>query len=119
MTKRAIFTILGATFSTLPPIIAVLSYFPAWRAEGGEYLLSGFTTLLLLISMIPIYKLVRKMLKSPSAWLMWLVAFVAFYLASNIAAEMVVITFIGFISNVTGAIFFRLAKRRDSEDGNL
>ena len=119
MTKRIIFTTLGVIFSVVPAVIAVLSYFPAWCREGGEYVLSGFTTLLLLLAMIPLYKLLRKVLKSPSAWLMWLVAFVAFYLVSNIAEEMVVITFVGFVSNVVGAIFFRIAKVGGVEDGKL
>ena len=43
--------------------------------------------------------------------MVWLVLFVLFFMLSKIANEMTVISFVGFVSNVTGAILFYIAKR--------
>ena len=110
-------TALGAAVSVLPPMLAVLAYFPAWVAEGGEAVLSGFTAFLLIIAALPIFRTMKKLLASPSAWVMWLIAFLVFLLLSNIASEMTVISFVGLIANVIGAIIFRLAKRYKDRDG--
>ena len=110
-------TALGVAVSVLPPMLAVLAYFPAWVAEGGEHVFSGFTAFLLIVAALPIYRTMKKLLASPSAWVMWLVAFLAFLLLSNIAEEMTVISFVGLISNIAGAIAFKLSKRYKDSDG--
>lgn len=109
--KRFVFLGLGVVISILPPVLAVFSFFPIWCAEGGEYVVSGFTALVLLLCALPLFRLIKKLLASPSVWVMWLIAFIVFFALSKIADEMVVISFVGFVSNVLGAILFRLAKK--------
>lgn len=110
--KRKI--ILGAAalaVSVLPPILAIISYFPLWRERGAETVLSGFAALLAVLAAVPIFKLLRRLLSSPSAWMMWLCLFVLFSLLARVADEMVVISFVGTLSGIIGAILFRLARR--------
>ena len=104
---------LGLVLCVIPPAAATLCYFPVWRAEGGETLLSGTALLLLTLAAIPVYKLISAHLRSPAAYTVWLIAFLLFLMLSSIAHEMVVISFVGFIGNLVGAILFRLAGGRD------
>lgn len=116
--KGIILRALGVAVSVLPPAIAALSYFPIWCAAGGEYVVSGFVALLLLLCALPLFNVIKKVLKSPSVWVMWLIAFIAFFSLSKIADEMVIISFVGFVSNVVGAVLFRLAgsKEKNSDE---
>ena len=107
--KRLVLRALGLGLCVIPVTVSILCYFPAWRAEGGEVLLSGTTLLLLCLATVPLYKLISEKLRSPAAYTLWLIAFILFFLLSNIADEMVVISFTGFIGNLLGAITFKLA----------
>ena len=109
-TVKSIFLrVIGLVLCIIPVTVSILCYFPAWRAEGGEVLLSGATLLLLCMAAVPLYKLIAEKLRSPAAYTLWLIAFILFFLLSNIAQEMVVISFTGFIGNLLGAIAFKLA----------
>ena len=109
-TVKSIFLrVIGLVLCVIPVTVSILCYFPAWRAEGGEVLLSGTTLLLLCMAAVPLYKLISAKLRSPAAYTLWLIAFILFFLLSNIAEEMVVISFTGFIGNLLGAIAFKLA----------
>ena len=107
--KSAALYMLGLAVSTLPAVIATLSYFPLWRARGAASVASGFCLLLLLLAALPIVKGAKRMLSSPSVWMLWLIVFLAFYFLGRIANEMTVIAFVGTLSNVTGAVIFKLA----------
>ncbi len=111
--KGLLLRALGLALCVIPPATATLCYFPVWRAEGGETLLSGTALLLLTLAAIPVYKLISAHLRSPAAYTVWLIAFLLFLMLSSIAHEMVVISFVGFIGNLVGAILFRLAGGRD------
>ena len=109
-TVKSIFLrVIGLVLCVIPVSVPILCYFPAWRAAGGEVLLSGATLLLLCMAAVPLYKLISAKLRSPAAYTLWLIAFILFFLLSNIAEEMVVISFTGFIGNLLGAIAFKLA----------
>lgn len=109
-TVKSIFLrVIGLVLCVIPVTVSILCYFPAWRAVGGEVLLSGATLLLLCMAAVPLYKLISAKLRSPAAYTLWLIAFILFFLLSNIAEEMVVISFTGFIGNLLGAIAFKLA----------
>ena len=107
--KSIFLRVIGLVLCVIPVSVAILSYFPAWRAEGGEVLLSGATLLLLCMAAVPLYKLISARLRSPAAYTLWFIAFILFFLLSNIAEEMVVISFTGFVGNLLGAIAFKLA----------
>ena len=109
--KYYFITGIAVLLSILPAAIATLSYFPIWRAKGGAAILSGFTVLLLLLCTAPLIKLIKKILASPSILFVWLAVFLLFFLLREIADEMTVISFVGFISNATAAVLFKIAER--------
>lgn len=95
--------------STVPPLVCTLYYFPVWRERGGATVLSGISLLLMLLCAVPLFKLVRRALSSPSAHMAWFAVFVIFFMLSRIADEMTVISFVGFVGNLVGAILFKTA----------
>ncbi len=106
--KEIVFRILGLGFCTVPPIVAILLYFPIWKNEGGASMLSGFALLLLVLALTPLFNTLKALFRTPSAYVMWFIIFVAFLLLSEIAHEMTVIAFVGFVGNVIGAFLLRL-----------
>ncbi len=116
LVKRLLLTLLAIAVSVLPPAIATLLYFPVWAAEGGELVISGMTALVLVVAAMPIYNIIKKRLRSPAIWSVWLTAFIAFMLLSRIADEMTVISFAGFLSNLAGSVIFKLARRCEVTD---
>jgi hypothetical protein len=103
--------ILGFLLCILPPAICTLNYFPVWREVGYESCIAGGVALLLALCAIPLYKLIAEKLKNPSSYLMWLVLFLLFFGMSRIADQMTVISFVGFVSNLMGAVCFYIAKK--------
>ena len=106
-----VFKALGVIISTLPPLFAVLSYFPIWKERGAEAMLSGLSLFLIMVSVIPLFRTVKSILKSPSAPLIWFIIFIVFFSLSKIADDITVIAFIGFISNLVGALFFSISRK--------
>ncbi len=107
--KSKILAFIGLIFCTVPVILSILFYFPVWEARGGGAVISGFTLLLILVSLVPMFNTLKRFLRSPAAHTMWFIAFIIFFILSNIAEEMTVISFVGFIGNLLGAVFFRLS----------
>lgn len=104
--------IAGFALCIVPPAVCTLCYFPLWKTVDYESCLAGGGALLLAICAVPLYKLIAKAMQSFSAYIMWLIAFLLFFSLSKIADEMTVISFVGFVSNLLGAILFRLARGR-------
>lgn len=101
---------LGLFFSIVPVLCSVLLYFPVWQSEGGGRLLSGGVLLLILIAHLPAFKILKRLLASPSVHTLWFISFLLFFSLSRIAEEMTVISFVGFIGNLIGAFFFKLGE---------
>ena len=109
--KQLLLNVIGLIFSVVPVTLSVLLYFPLWRTQGSVTLISGFTLLLLILAATPLFNIIKEHLKSPSAHTLWFILFVIFFLLSSIARQMTVISFIGFLGNLIGSLFFRRAKR--------
>ena len=116
--RRLLFNALGIGISVIPASVAIFSYFPMWIERDDASILSGFTLLLFAAALIPLYKHLRDILRSPSAPVMWFIFFVLFFILGRIADEMTVISFVGFVTNLIGSIFFKIAKRYGMEAGN-
>ena len=108
---RILFSFLGLAVCILPVVICILKYFPVWTARGGETIFSAITLILLAIAAVPLFSFVKRVLRSPASYTVWLVFFIFFFLISKIAEEMVVISFVGFISNLVGALFFKISRK--------
>lgn len=107
----ALLNVTALVLSVLPAAICTGCYFPLWIDRGPATIISGISLILILISAIPLFKLLKKHFASASAYMVWLVLFLLFFMLSKIADQMTVIAFVGFISNVIGAILFYIAKR--------
>ena len=114
MAKRGIFkvlfSLLGLLLCIVPVAVCILKYFPVWTARGGETIFSAITLILIAIASVPLFSFIKRILRSPASYTVWLILFVLFFLMSNIADEMVVISFVGFTSNLLGAVCFRISK---------
>ena len=116
--SATLFYVLGILISTLPVLTCVLLYFPIWQKGGSGKIISGLTLILLLFSAAPLIKILKQRLKSPSVHTLWFFVFVIFFALSSIAKEMTVISLVGFITNLIGAVFFKISehKKKKSED---
>ncbi len=103
--------VIGMLLCTLPVTACILLYFPVWVNQGGGAVLSGFTVFLLALALMPFYKSIKRFLASAAVYTLWLVAFILFFCLSKIADEMTVISFVGLIGNLMGALCFKLARR--------
>ena len=101
---------LGMLFCILPVTGAILSYFPIWLGCDGSKVLSGFTVLLCIMAHVPLIKGIKRLLASSASYMMWLIVFISFLILSNIAKEMTVISFVGFLGNLLGAVMFKLSE---------
>ncbi len=106
---------LGLVFCIAPVTACVLTYFPIWREAGKAEMLSGITVLLLAMALVPLFNAVKKILHSPSAYMLWLFSFLLFFMLSKIADEMTVISFVGFVGNLIGAILMKLGRKFENE----
>lgn len=107
--KKRVFCLLGYLFSVLPPLVATLICFPSLyeRGDGARAVsLAGLT--LLFLSLLPFWRRLKRLLHSPSAPMLWGIVFTLFYLARLVADEVVLISAIGLVGSVVGAILFRL-----------
>ena len=103
--------IAGFMLCILPPAVCTLMYFPLWKEVGYESCIAGGTALLLALSAIPLHKLIKRFFESYSSYMIWLILFLLFLALSKIADQMTVISLVGFIGNLLGAICFYFARR--------
>lgn len=108
---KLILHFIGILACTVPPIACTLSYFPLWREAGAEYLISGGTALLIILSLIPFYKYVKKLLESCASYVIWLIIFLFCFLMSKVIGEVTVIAFTGFVGNIVGAALMKIGEK--------
>lgn len=104
--------LIGIMLSVIPPAVATLEFFPLWLS-GGETTLSAVSLVLLLFSAIPIFRLFKKHLHSPSPFMLWFVLWLALRMFLPIAAAIETIALVAFPTSLLGAVCFRLAKKRE------
>ena len=110
--KILILNLIGLTIAILPTFLAVISYFPIWKERGTATMISAFSLCLVLVAFLPLMRFMKAHLKSPSATTVWFITFIMFCFLSRIADDMTIISFVGFISNLTASFFFSLARMR-------
>ena len=111
-----ILLILGFALCIVPPAVCALTYFPLWKTAGYASCLAGGAVLVLTVCFVPIYKLLTRVMKSYSSYVMWLILFLIFFTLSKIADQMTVISLVGFVSNLLGEVCFRIARRGNVTD---
>lgn len=113
MSKKMLLRILGFAFSVLPPLIATFEIFPLMTAAGK---VSVLAILAIVLSCIPFIKHLKRMMASPSAWMMWGFVFLFCVVMRAIIDEFYTISMLGLAGSLIGAGFFYLAKR-EAENG--
>lgn len=116
-TRALAFNALGLFFSVIPVGVSIFSYFPLWLAREDASVLSGLGLVLGALALVPFYRYVRDALRCASAPMLWLVLFLTFFLLSRIADEMTVISFVGFVGNAIGSLFFKAARAMCDDRG--
>ena len=100
----------------LPPFIATLVQFPVWVEQSADATISGIFLVLAFFSCIPFIKQIKAFIKSPSVPIMWLVMFIFLTALNNIINEMIVVCFVGTISNTIGTLVYKLGDSVNRED---
>lgn len=98
------------------PLAATMCYFPIWVEKSAEATISGMFIFLALISMVPLFRIIKEKLKSPSAWMIWLILFVLFFALESIVSEVKIIALVGFAANLIGSLIYKRGKRITEEE---
>lgn len=101
--------LLGLAVCTVPVLCTAIAYFPEWVERSDGSAISGFFLLILILAAAPIFKALKMIFHSPASYVMWLLAFLLFFSLEKIAHEMTVISLVGFVSNLVGALLFKIA----------
>jgi hypothetical protein len=110
-TKGRVLKAIALAIDILAPLIATLTQFPIWINKSSEATVSGVVILLAFFSCIPLLKHIKAFLKSPSIPIIWLVMFVMLTLLNSIIDQMIVVCFIGVISNTIGTIIYKIGEK--------
>lgn len=113
--KYYLFKVLGFLFCIVPPLVVTVIKYPLWSASKGATL-SVVSVILIVLCCIPFKKYLKEVWKNPSAWQMWLFIFVADIILENIAQMTKIISLVGLISSIVGAIMFQLSKRYETRE---
>lgn len=111
ITKGRVLKISALTIDILAPLVATLTQFPIWIDKSAEATVSGVAMLLVFFSCIPALKYIKAFIKSPSVPIVWLVVFVMLTMLSNIIDQMIVVAFIGVISNTIGTVLYKMGEK--------
>lgn len=107
--KRRVLRWSALTIDVGAPLIATMTQFPIWVERSAGSTVSGVFVFLAILSAVPLFKFFQGRLKTPSAPLMWALA-LAFLVGLNaIIREMMLIAFVGAISNTIGWAMFKIA----------
>ena len=90
------------------PLGVTAAHFPVWVERSAEATLSGMFLFFAIISAIPLIKVFFKTLKTPAAWMIWTIMFVALASLRVIINEMVVISLCGMCANIVGAVLHKI-----------
>ena len=93
------------------PLVATFSQFPIWIEKSAECTVSGVVLVLVFFSCIPFLKQIKGFLKSPSIPVLWLIVFTALSLLNNIIDQMIVVCFVGLISNTIGTMVYKIGEK--------
>lgn len=107
--KRRILKASAIAIDVGAPLIATLTQFPIWIERSSEATVSGIFLVFALLSVVPLFRYFKALVKSPSAPLMWGILLAFLYAMRVIIDEMIVISFVGLVSNALGWVLFRWA----------
>lgn len=107
-TKGKIIKASAVALDVLVPFIVTLTQFPVWIEKSSEATISGIFIVFAFLSCIPFIKQIKKYMKSPSVWVMWVILFILLTCLQAIISEMVIVCFFGAIANTAGAGLYKI-----------
>jgi len=108
--KRAmLFKAAGLLLCTVPAAVTALFQFPLW-IRHDDSTLSLLSVLVLCLCAIPFRRVLSECLRSPSAWQMWLVLWLALTLLEPLFSGLRIVALIALPFSVLGAVCFRIAR---------
>lgn len=116
-TKGKIIKTIALILDVGGPLIATLICFPVWIERSTSATISGIAVFGILLSVIPVFKLIKKKAWTPAAWLVWVMLSVFFLTLRSIIDEMAIVSVTGAISNVIGAFVYKLGEKIDKPGG--
>lgn len=99
-------TVLGALLCIAPPAVVTLYYFPIWVEKSSSATVSGLSLILILISIIPLFRIVKEHISSPSAPVVWILVCLFCFAFKSIIDQILVISFVGAVSSIAGMFIF-------------
>lgn len=114
--KRRMLKGTAITIDIVPPFIATLAQFPIWVEESADATVSGLFIVLTFFSCLPFIRQIKAFMRSPSIPILWTVMFVMLSALSNIIDQMVVVCFVGMISNVIGTLVYKWGDSYNREE---
>ncbi len=104
--KYSALTALGALLCIAPPAVVTLCYFPLWVEKSSSATLSGLSLILILVSIIPIFRILKEHISSPSAPIIWILVCLFCFAFKSIIEQVLVISFVGAVSSLAGMLAF-------------
>lgn len=114
--KRRMIKGTALAIDIVPPFIATLAQFPIWVDKSADATVSGLFIVLAFFSCLPFIKQIKAFMRSPSIPILWMVLFVMLSALSNIIDQMVIVCFVGMISNIIGTLLYKLGDRYNREE---
>ena len=116
--KSKIIKACGISIDIAAPLIATFSQFPIWIEKSASATVSGDFVLMAFFSCIPLMKHIKNFIKSPSIPIVWLIVFVMLYALNSIIDQMIVVAFVGVISNTIGTFIYKIGDTIEGKDKN-
>lgn len=111
MTKCGTIKAIALVIDVGAPLIATLTQFPIWVDRSAEATMSGLCLVLALISAVPLFRYLKRFLRSPAMPVVWGVMLCFLLSLRAIIDEMVMISAVGLVANLIGWALDRYAKR--------
>ena len=111
MTKCGTIKAIAVVIDVGAPLIATLTQFPIWIERSAEATVSGLFLVFALLSAVPLFKSFKRLFRSPSSPLMWGLIFAFLYSLRAILDEMLIISFVGLLSNLVGWGMYKYGQR--------
>jgi phosphatidylserine synthase len=93
------------------PLAATFTQFPLWVEKSSEATMSGLFLIFAFLSALPFIKQIKAYFKSPSVWVVWVILWVLFIVLQNIINEMIIVCFVGVLSNIVGMCIYKIGKK--------
>lgn len=109
-TKGRILKVCAVAIDVGVPLGVTLMQFPVWVDKSAEATLSGLFVVFAFLSLLPLWKYVRKYLSSPSIWLTWVMLWLLTVALRRIIDEMIIVMAAGAIANIVGWCIFKMGQ---------